>query len=1720
MGSSAIKITLWGAGGPGVTVDTEAVGKLKTEGVVLVAVALASWRAGARNINKKQANVPKIMTTTTPKRPTITGKYRLLDVEERDAAIKVLSNKVGHAHNGNAPPQNKAGEQGFEPRSAEPESAVLPLDDSPVDTGIVASSGRMGKSHQEWGQVLKLWLRPIFSPNLPNLLPPITIIVMLSTQLTRRLIPALLFSVMVVAAGLRFYNINWDNGVFAHPDERSTVAFYAPTIRWPDEETISLLDKRNSRLNPFWNVDRQERRSYTYGHFPLYMLVLVANFLNDLPAFVAPLSFELPPDWFEFLATSLTAQGFARTGRFLVALSDLFSVYLIFLIGRRLYGPWGGLLAAVFATFTVLQIQLAHFFAVDPISVSFTLLALYGAMLLYDRQSIGAAIITGAGIGLAVASKFSALPIVFAPIVAGYLAVRHKSVEASLSDTSGHMPEPQSPRASTQMIGLVSLALVIAFSFFALTSPFVLLDFENFKRAVLDEQGNMVSGVADFPFTRQYRQTTAYWYFIEQQLRWGMGWSLGLLGLAGTLWVIIKAVRGRAQVGEILGLLWLIFYFGPTGLFLAKFMRYMVPVVPLFSLFGAGLIAALWQAGLKAKTPLISQSPIIQKFTKTAAITLAVIVTSSTAFWALAFTNGVYGTEHTWVTFARWTYANVPAGSCIAYEHWDDRMPSDIPEPNGNAGAYQYYQPILPMYDDDTRQKYELLRDTLLNCDYVALASNRLWRTIPRLPERYPLSRRYYQALFSGELGFEQVYSAETPPGLGPFVIDDQAADESFTVYDHPKPIMFKKTRQLSPAEWEAILGNTWQGAIRGYVGPSTLLMRLRGATDNFAPQAQLQPGAETGKSLLLDSPVDQLPALDDYRWNDTANSSSLMATVLWWFILMFVGLMALPLTFLLCNKLPDRGYSLSKSLGLLLIGYFVWANSSLIGFTWLGNTLTTAIVAIILLAMSGLLLLIRYRRQLHHFWLERRPLILTTEIIFSLVYLLFVYLRVLNPDLWHPWLGGEKMLEIGFLNAIVKSAHMPPYDPFFAGGVINYYYYGLFLVGVLIKLSGIQPSIAFNLAVPTLAALTAINAFSLAGNLAVAKSPFAAPTRTNAFKFHSQNRTSKIDNLKSIPAGLLAVLFIVFMGNLEGAAQFMRNLANLTISDFDSAIPGLATLVPAMSGLGQALSGQSIATYNYWDPTRVIPETINEFPFFSFLFADLHPHMIGIPFTILFLSLAFNWLGPDSQRPTPHSPFVAHLAALLRWLAIPFVLGAIGVINTWDLPTYLGLMVAIFMLSRYRQGPGALTLPRVGILLASSILFAATLFTAAYLLYAPFFANYQPPAETGVGLVHTKTPLDQHLKIWGFSLLIIVSWLWLSLLHPASRNSLLRVISLVLRRWNVWPHLTEIYRAIVKRESDAYQLGLWSTGLIALLTLGLIVLGYPVPAYLLPLVSLALILLFRREVSATTAYLGLLIFTGLLILLGLEFFFLRDFLGGGDYYRMNTLFKFFIQVWILFGIAAAVTLPQIWEWAWRWAWPRQIIWRGLLLILLLAGLVYPIFGARTRIDDRFPGQQNRPPVGTLDGLAYMTTGVFEWPAGNPIQLKYDYQAIRWLQDNVEGTPILAEAKIGYYREGGMRVAAYTGLPSILGGLHQNEQRYSSQVGSRDLVVNEFWLTPDPARTAALIDALNISYIYIGQVERATYGPAVGRKFEELHHQGRLELVFENEETKIYKRRV
>jgi uncharacterized membrane protein len=299
--------------------------------------------------------------------------------------------------------------------------------------------------------------------------------------------------------------------------------------------------------------------------------------------------------------------------------------------------------------------------------------------------------------------------------------------------------------------------------------------------------------------------------------------------------------------------------------------------------------------------------------------------------------------------------------------------------------------------------------------------------------------------------------------------------------------------------------------------------------------------------------------------------------------------------------------------------------------------------------------------------------------------------------------------------------------------------------------------------------------------------------------------------------------------------------------------------------------------------------------------------------------------------------------------------------------------------------------------------------------------------------------------------------------------------------------------------------------------------LGFQVPAVLfLPLLGAGL-LLVRRTATVENLFTSGLLFTGLLVLLGVEFFYLKDHLQGGDWRRMNTLFKFYIQVWVMLGLAGAVALPRIWRvMRARWRPLPRGAWLLAFTWLLALSLVFPLAGTPARLNDRFPPESGRPAIGTLDGMAYMTVGSYTWhpdpsqAANTRIDLRHDYDAIRWLLENLQGTPTIAEALVGYYREGGLRVATFTGFPTLLGFHQEGEQRYSWQTGPRRSQAEELWRTGDPERARQLLADLAVDYVYVGDLERIVYPPEGLDKFQRLAQQGHLEVVYRNEHVTIY----
>ena len=658
--------------------------------------------------------------------------------------------------------------------------------------------------------------------------------------------------------------------------------------------------------------------------------------------------------------------------------------------------------------------------------------------------------------------------------------------------------------------------------------------------------------------------------------------------------------------------------------------------------------------------------------------------------WALAFT-GVYRQEHPWIAASRWIYANIPEGKKLLTEHWDDSLPLTLDDLPGKPPIRSYQRTELPMWDPDTPAKLDTLVDELSTADYIVLASNRLSAPMARLVAAIRCPASTTGCCLPGDLGYRPVAEFTAYPRLGGLVIRDDNADESFSVYDHPHVQVFENAGRLKPELLRARLGRYLPADAQGSVqhpGRPAGLARYR-------PQDPA-PGAP----LMLSQPVDTLPVVADFRWNRAASESPLLAVVLWWLALSLFGWLAWPLLFPLLGGLRDRGYGLARVAGWLLVGWVHWLGVSL---GWWQNRVGPIVAIVGLLAVAGLIAGWVQRRRLAAFWAERRRTLLAEEALFALAYLAFVGVRLLNPDLWQPWNGGEKFMEFAFLNATLRSPNFPPYDPYFAGGIINYYYYGFYLVGLVIKLTGIAAEVAFNLAVPGLFALTALGLFSVGSSLATVHRRGGAEERRS--EETCEEPGGEVGAPLRAPAPPLA-------GRRAGGAA--------GAVDGQSARAGLAG-----RRVGSLVSGRSLPEFDYWAASRVIPNTINEFPLWTFVFADLHPHMIAMPFGLLVVGLALNWvarveagdrkLEVEAQRWTARSRFGSWkrntlsraqaeneasraspasrvpvspcplFLVLSTCLLIALALGALGVINTWDLPTYALLVAGAFVVAGWR---------------------------------------------------------------------------------------------------------------------------------------------------------------------------------------------------------------------------------------------------------------------------------------------------------------------------------------------------------------------------------------------------------------------------------------------------
>lgn len=596
-----------------------------------------------------------------------------------------------------------------------------------------------------------------------------------------------LFVVLGVAAAFRFYGLAWDGGYLFHPDERK-ILLVASELRLP--ANVLEFFSSESPLNP---------KFFAYGSFPIYLLKIASAFAPT-PSLVVP--------WREdFIAM-------AMLGRALSALFDLGTIVLTFFLARRLYDATTGLLAAVCVALTVLHIQLAHFYTVDTLLTMLVVATMYFAARFAQTRARRDAIAMSIAFGLALATKISAAPLIVPIVVA--TADRRPTTDAMTDAAEAVSGQPSAVEWVRETWARIVCAratlarvLAVALVAFIVTQPYALLDPIRYVGQIGTEW-LVARGWLDYPYTRQYADTLPYVYPIVQSSVWGMGLPLGIFAWLGSALFVWRWWRARAwNDGFILA--WSLVYFLIVGGQYAKHLRYLLPLLPFLYVMAASVFRVTAVSGQRS----VVNSHVIRNTQYILRIAYSVVLLV-TFFYALAFTS-LYAREHPWLTISKWMYANIPARATIAVEHWDDVLPVPMRIGETTRAPNDFTLLTLPMYDADNATKLDTLVNVLHDADYIVLATQRLATPIMRQPARYPMSSRYYRALFGGQLGFELVTFARNDIMLGNIVIVDERselvpmpdglvwnwgrADESFTVYDHPLPLVFKKTRALSREE-------------------------------------------------------------------------------------------------------------------------------------------------------------------------------------------------------------------------------------------------------------------------------------------------------------------------------------------------------------------------------------------------------------------------------------------------------------------------------------------------------------------------------------------------------------------------------------------------------------------------------------------------------------------------------------------------------------------------------------------------------------------------------------------------------------------------------------------------------------------------------------------------------------------------------------------------------
>lgn len=773
-----------------------------------------------------------------------------------------------------------------------------------------------------------------------------------------------------------------------------------------------------------------------------------------------------------------------------------------------------------------------------------------------------------------------------------------------------------------------------------------------------------------------------------------------------------------------------------------------------------------------------------------------------------------------------------------------------------------------------------------------------------------------------------------------------------------------------------------------------------------------------------------------------------------WYILLTLLGLLTFPLGFYLFPALADRGYTLARTFGLLIWGYFFWLFAS---FRIAQNDIGGLLLGLLVLGGLSMWAFLNCRTEIAEWFRANRRLIVTAESLFLVAFGFMAFVRAANPEI----VGTEKPMELMFINGIMNSPTFPPRDLWLSGYSISYYYFGYVMASMLATFTGVPATMAFNLMVSLVFGLSAVGAYGILYNL-LANYREASPGDQLPITNYT---SSSVNRQSSVFPPLFAPLFLLIVSNLEGFLEVLhvrgflwREGSNfwtwLDIPDLRDAPTQTAAWIPERF-------------WWWWRASRVIQdyelngtfrEVIDEFPFFSYLLGDLHPHVLAMPFNLLAIAVALN-IFFGGWRGRMNLWFGELRINKAGFFTVALVLGGLAFLNTWDILIGGALIVFSYVLAQVRESGWGWER------LEDLLLLGFPAMITAFLMYIPFYIGFDSQLG-GVIPNFMFVTRGAHLWVmWGtlfIPLFAFLIYVWRNGTPAAWRTSLFTALGILivlllamfaigLIAWRLKPDLvlplvqsqgrdlsTFIADSMARRLS-------YIGGLLTLLALFI-----PALAFLL------------NAGKSSSTFVLLLITLGTLLIIGPEFLYLRDNFG----YRINTIFKFYYQAWIVLSLAAAYGIAVLLQnMRGRWDIPFML---GLI-VLLGIGLTYPALSLFNKTNNF------KPPAGyTLDDFDRVQRE-------NPDEAA----AIEWLRSAPDG--VVAEAVGGAYSSYG-RISIYTGLPTVLGwGNHEGQWRDQALQGSRQSDIETLYTTSDWVTTQDILNRYNIRYIFVGGLERSTY---------------------------------